>query len=124
LLKAADQKRQLCLEGCAAFAFVERFQKWIVFRLDNPLRGQALSENPRQCALPNAYGTFNRNVTGKLEKLGHGLLDYRLSSETAQQNISLRLRTQLWIVERSEGRGQIAEVKTNASWFWLLTSAI
>ncbi len=35
----------------------------------------ALSQNPRQRALPNSYRTFNRNVTGKLEKLGH---DYRM----------------------------------------------
>jgi len=74
------------------------------------LGSKALSENPRQCALPNAYGTFNRNVTGKLEKLGHGLWatimgndygyrqsvnDWRLSSGTGKQNILLRLRTQL-----------------------------
>jgi hypothetical protein len=62
----------LGLEGGSALAFIECFQKWIVFRFDDPLRGQALSQNPRQCALPNAYGTFNRNVTGKLEKIGHG----------------------------------------------------
>jgi hypothetical protein len=102
------------LEGCAGLALVERLQKWIVFRFDNALGGQALSENPRQRALPNSYGTFDRDVTGKLEKLGHGL-----SWRTGKQNILLRASAQLWIVERSEVRGQIAEVKTNASRFWL-----
>src|SRR5208282_581955 len=95
LLEAANQKRQLGLEGGAGLAFVERFQKWIVFRLDNALGGQTLSQNPRQRALPNSYGTFNRDVTGKLEKLGHGLMTWRLSSGTRKQNIWLRLRTQL-----------------------------
>src|SRR5208282_6285103 len=73
LLEAANQERQLGLEGGATLALVKRLQKRIVFRLDDALCRQALSENPRQRALPNSYGTFDRNVTGKLEKLGHGL---------------------------------------------------
>src|SRR6267143_615416 len=80
LLEAADQERQLGLERGARLAFVECLQKWIVFRLDDALGSQALSENPRECALPNSYGTFDRNITGKLEKLGHRLVisDWRL----------------------------------------------
>jgi hypothetical protein len=73
LLEAADKECQLGLEGGSALAFIECFQKWIVFRFDDPLRRQTLSENSRQCALPNAYGTFDGDVTGKLEKICHGL---------------------------------------------------
>jgi hypothetical protein len=73
LLEAANQKRQLRLESSAGFALVERLQKWIVFWFDDALSSQTLSENPRQGAFAHSYGTFDRNVTGKLEKLGHEL---------------------------------------------------
>jgi len=91
LLEAADQERKLCLECRAGLAFIERLQKWIVFRFDDALSSQSLSENPRQGALPNAYRTFDRNVTGKLEKLGHRLATV---VGTAQQNILLRVAMQ------------------------------
>src|SRR5208282_4672333 len=95
LLEAPDKKCELRLERRARLAFVECLQKWIVFRLNHALRRQPLSQNPRQRAFPNAYGTFNRNVTGKLEKLGHRLT---IVVGTVQQNIWLRASAQLWIV--------------------------
>src|SRR5208282_331244 len=73
LLEAANQECQLGLKGSSSLTLVKRLQKRIVRRFDDALSGQSFSENPRQRALSNAYGTFDRNVTGKLEKLGHGL---------------------------------------------------
>ena len=71
LLEAADQEGQLRLEGGAGFAFVESLQERIVFGLDDSLGGEPLSKNPGQRALADAYGTFDRNITGKFEKIGH-----------------------------------------------------
>src|ERR1700675_2663184 len=118
LLKAADQECQLGLEGSARFAFVKCLQKWIVFRLDDALGRQSLSENPRQCALPNSYGTFDRNVTGKLEKLGHRFVisDWRRSSGTGKQNISLRLPAQCGKSWREEVVGRLSLVVRDSSW--------
>jgi hypothetical protein len=73
LFEAPDQECQLCLEGGSRLALIERLQKRIVRRFDDALGRQALSENRCQGALAHAYGTFNRNVTGKFEKLGHGV---------------------------------------------------
>src|SRR5208282_3647469 len=73
LLETPDQKSELRLKRRARLALIKRLQKRIVLRLNHPLRRQSLSENPRQRALPHSYGAFNRNVTGKLEKLGHGM---------------------------------------------------
>src|ERR1700678_813872 len=96
LLEAANQKSQLRLESRARLAFVERLQKGIVFRFNHPLRGQTFSEESRQCALPDAYGTFDCNITGKLEKLGHELsmVELLIWSGIGKQNILLRLQTQ------------------------------
>ena len=95
LFKAPDEKCQLRLKRSARLAIVERFEKGIVFRFDNPLRGQTFSENPRQRALSHAYGTFDRYVTGKLKKLGHelsiidcsGELESRIYRFASQRNV-------------------------------------
>jgi hypothetical protein len=74
LFETADQECELGLKRGAGLSLIKRLQKRIVFGLDDALRGQTLSENPCQRALSNSYWTFDRDITGKLEKIGHELL--------------------------------------------------
>ena len=87
LLEAADEEGQLRLEGGTGLAIVKRrLRNGLSSGSDHPLGVQAVGQNLRQRALADANGTFDCNVTGQFEKLGHG---------GREQNILLRDRTQL-----------------------------
>ena len=73
LLEAADQKSELRLEAGSAFAFIERARKGLSSDFHDLLGVETLSQNPRQRALADSYGTFDCDVAGQLEKIGHGL---------------------------------------------------
>ena len=71
LLIALDQECKLRLEGGAAFAFIKCRKKSILLRLAHPLRVHALGNDFCQSALSNSYGTFNGDVAGQFEEIGH-----------------------------------------------------
>src|ERR1700685_271002 len=73
LFEAANQESELRLESRAAFAVVKGAQKGVVFGFHHPLGVEALSQNPCQRALSDAYGAFHSNVAGQFEKIGHGI---------------------------------------------------
>src|SRR5450631_4790499 len=72
LFKTANQESKLRLESGAALPLVETAQERVFLGFHHALRIQALGENPRQCALSHANGTFDSNIAGQLEKIGHG----------------------------------------------------
>src|ERR1700722_34602 len=75
LLKTANEKSELRLKSGAPLAIVKGAEKGVIVGLHDALRVEALSQNARQRALANAYGTFHGDVAGQFEKVGHELED-------------------------------------------------
>jgi len=127
LLKAADQKRELRLESGPALALIKRPQKGVVFEFRDPLGVEAFSQNPRQRALSDAYGTFHCNVAGKLEKLGHGVLKDRCFAwqhNASTGSLQLRKRlTPLFAGETQYNRRNMLGVLASAAGLTVATAA-